>query len=142
MIAVDTNVLIYAHRAELELHEAAVERLVVLAEGDEPWALPVFCVTEFLRVVTHRRVFNPPSTVSEALDFLNDILGSPSCTIANPEAAFMGRLDQVIRETDARGNLVFDAQVAALCREHGVSTILTNDRDFERFKPLQADYLS
>ena len=142
MIAVDTNVLIYAHRAEAELHEVAAERLVTLAEGDDPWVLPVFCATEFLRVVTHRRVFNPPSTVSEALDFLNNVLASPSCTLANPETAFMSRLDAVVRETDARGNLVFDAQVAALCREHGISTILTNDRDFERFRPLQADYLA
>ena len=141
MIAVDTNVLIYAHRAEMELHQAAKERLVTLAEGDEPWALPVFCITEFLRVVTHTRVFNPPSTVSEALAFIKDVLASPSCTIANPEAAFMSRLEAVVRESDSRGNLIFDAQVAALCREHGIPTILTNDRDFERFKPLQVVYL-
>ena len=141
MIAVDTNVLIYAHRAEMELHGTAKEQLVTLAEGDEPWVVPVFCITEFLRVVTHTRVFNPPSTASEALDFLDGLLASPSCTVANPETAFMNRLDAVVRESRARGNLIFDAQVAALCREHGIPTILTNDRDFERFKPLRAVYL-
>ena len=53
MIAVDTNILVYAHRAEMDLHPCAAARLTALAEGDALWALPVFCVTEFLRVVTH-----------------------------------------------------------------------------------------
>ena len=55
MIAVDTNILICAHRREVELHGAATSRLVALAEGVERWALPIFRVTEFMRVVTHRR---------------------------------------------------------------------------------------
>ena len=64
MIAIDTNILVYAHRSETDLHSAATAELVALAEGVAPWGLPIFCVTEFMRVVTHRRVFNPPSTVS------------------------------------------------------------------------------
>ena len=56
MIAVDTNVLVYAHRVETDLHAVAVAELVGLGEGEDLWALPVFCITEFLRVVTHRRV--------------------------------------------------------------------------------------
>ena len=46
-----------------------------------------------------------------------------------------------VRRADARGNLMFDAQIAALCREHGIAAILTNDRDFERFDRLQVRYL-
>ena len=142
MIAVDTNVLIYAHRRETELHRAAADRLTALAEGDAPWILPVFCITEFLRVVTHLRVFNPPSSSAEALDFVGRLLDAPTCTVAFPETRFLSGLEAVIRESDARGNLIFDAQIAAICKSHGASTIVTNDRDFERFAFLQVEYLA
>ncbi len=141
MIAVDTNVLVCAHRAETALHEAATKRLVELAEGRELWGLPVFCAGEFIRVVTHRRVFNPPSTLDEAIQFLERIVAAPGCRILRPEAGFFEVLTTVAREADARGNLAFDAQIAALCREHGVSVLLTNDRDFARFGGLRLRYL-
>ncbi len=141
MIAIDTNVLIYAHRQETEWHRVAADRLVELAEGEETWVLPVFCITEFLRVVTHMRVFNPPSSTTEALDFIKGLLEAPGCTVAHPESEFLSRLESVVREADARGNLIFDAQIAALCREQGIGTIVTNDRDFARFRPLQVSYL-
>ncbi len=137
MMAVDTNVLIYAHRRETEFNAVATTRLVLLAEGTEPWALPVFCVTEFLRAVTHRRVFNPPSTITQAMDFINGIVAAPTCRIALPGADFLGHLETTARNADARGNLMFDAQIVALCREHGIAEILTNDRDFSRFERMQ-----
>lgn len=142
MIAVDTNVLIYAHRQEADLHQVAASELRVLAEGTIPWGLPVFCIVEFLRVVTHRRVFNPPSPLSRAMDFLDRIVASPSCRIVRPGAGFVDLLTSIARRADARGNLMFDAQIAALCLEHGINAILTNDRDFERFDHLQAHYLT
>ena len=140
MIAVDTNILVYAHRGETELHAAATAEIVALAEGIAPWGLPIFCITEFMRVVTHRRVFNPPSTVSQAIDFLEDILASPVCRVVRPGPQFLGILAETVRRADARGNLMFDAQIAALCREHGIAAILTNDRDFERFEHVQIHY--
>ena len=141
MIAVDTNVLVYAHRAEMELHASAAARLSALAEGNETWALPVFCVTEFLRVVTHPKVFNPPSTADEALGFIDELRASPTCEVACPEAEFLDRLGAAVRNADARGNLIFDAQIAALCSERGITAILTNDHDFERFSELEVSYL-
>ena len=137
MIAVDSNILVYAHRGETELHRAAAAELVALAEGAEPWGLPVFCIAEFLRVVTHRRVFNPPSTVSQAVDFVEDLVASPVCRVVRPGPGFLRLLAVTARRADARGNLMFDAQIAALCREHGIATVLTNDRDFLRFEHLQ-----
>ena len=92
MTAADTNILIYAHRIESEWHEAAAARLVALSEGVERWALPVFCVTEIMRVVTHRRVFNPPSTVAQAADFIEAVVASPSCEVVRPGAEFMAPL--------------------------------------------------
>ena len=137
MIAVDTNVLIYAHRGETEFHDRAVSQLLALADSAERWALPVFCITEFMRVVTHRRVFSPPSSVAQAAAFIEGLVAAPTCEVVRPGGEFLDRLLAVAREADARGNLMFDAQIVALCREHGVDTVLTNDRDFERFEGLQ-----
>ena len=141
MIAVDTNVLICAHRVESEWHEAAAARLVAMGEAVERWALPVFCVTEFMRVVTHGRVFNPPSSVAQAADFIEAVVASPSCEVVQPGAVFMAWLFGTAREADSHGNLMFDAQIAAVCREHGIDGILTNDRDFERFGALHVERL-
>ena len=137
MIAVDTNILIYAHRGETEFHERAVSELVALADGAERWVLPVFCITEFIRVVTHRRVFSPPSSIAQAIAFIEGIIAAPTCEVVGPGGEFLDRLLAVAREADARGNLMFDAQIAALCHEHGIDAVLTNDRDFQRFQGLQ-----
>ena len=140
MIAVDTNILVYAHRSETDLHDAAAAAIVEFAEGIVPWALPVFCITEFLRVVTHRRVFSPPSTMSQALGFVDDVIASPVCRVVRPGREFLRLLAETARAADARGNLMFDAQIAALCREHGIASVLTNDRDFARFEHVRVRY--
>lgn len=141
MIAVDTNILVYAHREELPQHPTARARLTALAEGDAPWAIPVFCLGEFLRVVTHPRLFDPPHTVAEACVALDRILESPSLRILHPGDRFWRMLAEAARAADAAGNLVFDAQVAALCQESGVSALLTEDRDFDRFPGLRTQRL-
>lgn len=117
-------------------------RLVALGEGTERWALPVFCVTEFMRVVTHKRVFNPPSTVEQAADFIESVVASPSCEIVQPSAGFLEWLLATAREADSHGNLMFDAQIAAVCREHGIERILTDVSDFERFSALHVQRLA
>jgi uncharacterized protein len=136
LIAVDTNVLIYAHRRESSLHEVALRKITGLAEGDTPWGLPVFCFGEFVRVVTHLRVFNPPSSLSVALDFLAHLMMSPQLRLLSPSDQFPNAFSAACRSAGVRGNLAFDAQIAAVCREHGVDQLLTADRDFARFKRL------
>lgn len=133
MIAVDTNVLVYAHRAELPQHERARRRLTALAEGDAPWGIPIFCLGEFLRVVTHLRLFDPPFAVSEACEALDRVLESPSVLVLMPGERFWSLLRRAVAEADAAGNLAFDAQIVAVCREAGTSALLTEDRDFDRF---------
>ncbi len=142
MIAVDTNVLVYAHREELAKHAAARARLIALAEGDALWGIPVFCLGEFLRVVTHPRLFDPPHTPAEACEALERVLASPSARILLPGERFHTLLDARVREADVRGSLVFDAQIAALCDEVGVSALLTEDRDFARFRGLRIEHLA
>jgi uncharacterized protein len=136
LIAVDTNVLIYAHRSELPQHDAALSALRELAEGAAAWALPVFVLGEFLRVVTHPRLLDPPSTGAQATAALDGLLEAASVQVLLPGARFWPLLREMVLDTRARGNLIHDAQIAAVCREHGVSTILTEDRDFRRFSGI------
>jgi hypothetical protein len=136
MIAVDTNVLVYAHRAEAPLHGPGFEELRALSEGPAAWAIPVFALGEFLRVVTHPAVFRPPSKLPQALGFLDGLLASPSLQVLSPGPRYWLLLRETIADSGARGNSVFDAQIAAVCREHGVPTILTEDREFRRFSGI------
>jgi hypothetical protein len=141
LIAVDTNVLVYAHREELAKHASARARLIELAEGDALWGIPVFCLGEFLRVITHPRLFDPPHSAAEACEALERVFASPSLRILLPGDRFHALLTTRARDADARGNLAFDAQIAALCDEVGVSALLTEDRDFARFRGLRTEQL-
>jgi toxin-antitoxin system PIN domain toxin len=137
MIAVDTNVLVYAHRSGSTHHDRARLWLSRLTEGAVPWALPVFCIGEFVRIATHRRVFDPPSSIPQALEAVDAILESPSVRLLAPTLLHWPLLRAAIIAGETTGNLVFDAQIAAVCREHGVDRILTEDRDFGRFSFLK-----
>lgn len=133
MIAVDTNILVYAHREESPQHARALLALRALAEGDEVWALPVFVLGEFLRVVTHPRIFDPPSTRSDAVQAVDAVLASPTVRVLHPGNRFWRLLRDALEEAGAGGNLVLDAEIVAVAREHGVTTILSEDKDFRRF---------
>jgi toxin-antitoxin system PIN domain toxin len=137
VIALDTNILIYADREDSALHAAALRAVRLLAEGDEAWAIPVFCVGEFLRVVSHDRLFDPPTPVTDAIDSVDSLLSSPSARLLTPGDRYLRLLRSLVEESGAQGNLVFDAQIAAVCLEHGATMLLTEDRDFTRFRSLQ-----
>jgi len=135
--AVDTNLLVYAEITSSRHHGRALGILTELAEDARPWALPWPCVYEFLRVVTHPRVFHPPVPLERALSDVGRILRSPSLRLLSEAARHSAVMEQVLRSGGAAGNLVHDAHIAALCLEHGVSEILTGDRDFHRFPGLK-----
>ena len=137
MIAVDTNILLYADREETPQHRAALRALRRLAEGHEAWAIPIQCVGEFLRVVSHDRVFQPPTPIGEALASIESLLASPAARLLMPGNRYLQILRDVIARSGVRGNLVFDAQIAAVCLEHGASTLLTEDRDFTRIQGIK-----
>ena len=136
MIAVDTNLLVYAHREDSEWHDTASARIVELAEGRAPWAIPWPCVHEFLAIVTHPRIFAPPTPLDTALDQVEAWLEAPSLVVLAESEAYWAILRLALSDGRIAGPQVHDARVAALCRLHGVRELWTADRDFSRFKGL------
>ena len=134
MRALDTNVLVHAHRKEMAKHAEAGRLLRNLSEGTKPWGLPVFCVGEFLRVVTHPRVFTPPTTMRNALVALDGLFQSPSVRLLLPGDRYWSCLHDVISRGQATGNVVFDAQIVAVCLEHGIDFLISEDRGLKRFE--------
>jgi uncharacterized protein len=136
MLALDTNILVHAHRRGTAHHAQALALLRGLGEGVEPYALFWPSLYEFLRVVTHHRVFDPPSTTGEALEAIRDFLAPPVVRVLSETLRHPALLDRVLRESRVTGNLVHDAHLVALSLEHGVHQILTLDADFARFPQL------
>lgn len=136
MIAVDTNILVYAHRKDSEWHEPALRRMQSLAEGQARWAIPWPCVHEFLAIVTHPRIYSPPTPIATALESIAVWLESPHCVMIAEGPGYFELLRRLSTEGRISGGLVHDARVAALCLHHGVSVLRSSDRDFSRFPEL------
>jgi len=137
MQAIDTNILIHAEVQSSPRHSIALDILHRLADGALPWAIPWPCIYEFLRVVTHPRVFHPPVPVDIALEDLKQVLASPSLFLLAETERHASLLEQVLRQAEATGNLIHDGHIVALCLEHGVSELITGDRDLSRFEGLK-----
>jgi uncharacterized protein len=138
LIAVDTNILVYAHRRDSEWHEPAVACLRELAEGTTSWALPWPCLHEFFSIVTHERIYSPPTTPPQALEQIGAWLDSPSVVPLSETEGYWGVLATVLRKSKVTGPRVHDGRIAALCIHHGVRELLSADRDFSRFGELKA----
>ncbi len=137
MIAVDTNVLVYAHREDSAWHDAAYGCVGSLAEQRDPWAIPWPCIHEFLAIVTHPRIYNPPTPLATALDQVQAWLESPSLVLIAETEEYWQRLERVLRSARSSGPRIHDARIAALCLEHGITELWTADRDFSRFPALR-----
>jgi uncharacterized protein len=133
MIALDTNILIYAHRADMRWHPEAKALISQLFDGDDSWGLPVPCVHEFLAVCT--RLPNPTPT-TQAMAQIHEWLRSPSAQLLHTTSKHLEVLARVIDGGQAKGGQVHDARIAAICLEHGARELLTVDRDFARFGML------
>ena len=137
MIALDTNVLVHAHRKDSAWHAVATKAVQRLAEGGAAWALPWPCVHEFVAIVTHPRIYRPPSTVAQAVDQVDAWLESPSVVVLAEGDAHWPTLRELLTDGRVRGPQVHDARVAALCLQHGVRELWTADRDFSLFPALR-----
>ncbi|MFZ3237038.1 MAG: TA system VapC family ribonuclease toxin [Stellaceae bacterium] len=133
MIALDTNILVYAHRVDSPFHERAYRRVAELAEGPAIWAIPWPCLHEFLAIVTHARIYDPPTPLARAVDQVDAWRESPSLVLLTETAAHWPTLRALLAGGRVTGALVHDARVAALCRQHSVRELWSADRDFGRF---------
>ncbi|MBK6998463.1 MAG: PIN domain-containing protein [Rhodoferax sp.] len=137
MIAVDTNLLVYAHRVEVSFHARAFACLERLAQGSRPWGIPVSCLHEFLSIVTNPKIFRPASDFEQALDQVDAWLASPQAHVLHSGAQHWRILSDLTRKAKLQGGQFHDARIAAICMENGVSVLYSADRDFGRFQALK-----
>jgi uncharacterized protein len=133
VIAVDTNILVYAHREDSAFHAAARRVVTQLAETRAPWAIPWPCLHEFLAIVTHPRIYLPPTPLAAAADQVEAWLESPSLVLLGETVEHWTVLKPLLLAGKIEGPQVHDARVATLAVAHGVRELWTADRDFSRF---------
>lgn len=138
-LVVDTNILVYAAISDMAEHRAATAALAEWTAGPAPWHVTWSIVYEFLRVVTHPRVFRRPLTLREAGQHVDQLLGHPLCSLLVETRLHHQVLDAVLEQArgEPQGSFLHDCHIAALMQEHGVRRILTADRGFERFPLLE-----
>lgn len=137
MIAVDTNILVYAHRADSPFHERARSALESLAVGAREWAIPWPCAHEFFAIVTHPRIYKtatPPETAFTQLRALHAL--SNLALIAESDG-YLQRLEPLALTAKVQGGAIHDARIAAICLAHDVTELWSADRDFSRFPALE-----
>ncbi len=132
----DVNVLVYAFREDAPDHNLYREWLQALVNSDLAYGLSDLVLSGFLRIVTHPRVFNPPSQLAVALAFVDQLRSQPNCVPIRPGNRHWAIFERLCRQANAKGNLVPDAYLAALAIESG-SIWVTSDRDYSRFSDLK-----
>jgi toxin-antitoxin system PIN domain toxin len=136
MLLVDVNVLVHAHREDAPDHRRYRSWLEALLRGEEAFAVSDLVLSGFLRIVTHPRVFDPPSSLEAALEFAEQVRSAPRCAVLIPGPRHWEIFARLCRRIGARGNLVPDAFLAALAIDSG-SEWMTADRGFARFPGLR-----
>ena len=137
MIAVDTNLLVYAHRTDSPFHAAARALIESLGGGAAQWAIPWPCVHEFAAIVTNARIFKTPTPVARAIKQIGDLAALPQLVFLAEGDGYLMRLEKVALAAQSRGGMIHDARIAALCLHHGVTELWSADRDFSRFSALR-----
>jgi len=134
MIAVDTNILVYTHRAEAPDHSRAREALEELGRRPQAWTVPWPCVHEFLAIVTHPRIWSPPTPLEIALDAVRGWFEASGFEPIGEGADHLDVLAETLVAGRAVGPRVHDGRIAAICEAHGVQELWSADRDFGRFR--------
>ena len=137
MIAIDTNLLVYAHREDSPFHEAALVTLTELADSRQRWGIPWPCVHEFLSITTHPRIYNPPTPLKVSLAAIQVWLDVPGCELLGEGHGYWETLKGLSLKAKLQGPMIHDARIAALCLHHGVRELWSADRDFSRFPALR-----
>ena len=137
MIAVDTNLLLYAHREDSAFHAGATDAVEGLRHQPAPWAIPWPCLHEFIAIATHPGIYKPASSLEQALGFVDALLACPQLELLAESPGYFEKLRAIATAAKLRGPRIHDARIAALCLHHGVSELWSADRDFSRFPQLK-----
>lgn len=135
MILMDVNVLVRAHRADTTDHGRYREWLERTVNQPASFGIPSLALSGYLRIATHPRIFDPPTSPDAALDHIERLRARPNFAPADPGARHWSIFTDLCRSSGATGNLVPDAYLAAIAIESG-SRWATTDRDFARFGEL------
>ena len=134
----DVNVLLYASDSSSSVHGQARDFLKEAANGSDLFCLGWPTVMSYLRIATHPSIFSVPLSPAEALGNVESLAALPHVRFLSEEPGFLDAYRDVAGVVPIRGNLVPDAHLAVLLRQHGVRTLYTRDRDFRRFDFLEA----
>ena len=130
MIAVDTNLLVYAHRAAVPEHRAA-RRAIERASADRRgWGISLPSLVEFWSVVTHASSSGGASTGTQARSFVDALVEDGAAAVWVPTAGFWLRLAQLANALSVQGPRIFDLQIALVAFEGGATEIWTHDQRF------------
>jgi len=136
MISVDTNILVYAHREDSPWHGKALEILTQLANSGNPWSIAWPCLHEFLAIVTHPKIYNPPTPLGIALETLRAWQCSPGLRLLGEGPGYLETLARQATAGKINGPKIHDARIASICLHHGVKKLWSADRDFTSFPDL------
>jgi len=132
----DVNVLVYVHREDATGHDSFFEWWRSVAASGEAFGIAAAVLAGFLQVATHPRVFNPPTPLSTAIEFAQQVRSLPNCVEIQPGPRHWDIFVGLCQAAGAKGNLIPDAYLAALAIESG-SEWVTTDRDYARFPGLR-----
>jgi hypothetical protein len=136
MIALDTNILVYAYNRHAPEHDRARDVLLNLAESPL-WGLPWIVAAEFVAVVTNPRIWKPVPPADEALAALGVWLGTPGARLLGETPSTWATFHRLASGARVQGRQVHDARIAAVCLDHGVSELWSLDRDFSWYPELR-----
>ena len=139
MIAIDTNILVYSHRKDSKFHSAASMRLKEIAESGLDWCIPWPCLHEFLSIVTHPKVYQPPSPNKKAVDQIELWMESPTLRLIGEGPSYWSKFRPLALLDKIHGPVFHDARIGAICLENGVTVLLSADRDFSKIPGVRVE---
>jgi predicted nucleic acid-binding protein len=137
VIAVDTNLLDYAHRSGVPEHASAQRAIERASEDPRGWGVALATIAEFWMNVTHPAAAGGPSTTKQARDFIAALFGDGPATVWTPREPFWNRFLQLASDLDIRGVRIFDLQIALTAFDNGATEIWTHDAAFVSFPGLR-----
>jgi uncharacterized protein len=136
VILADVNVHLSAYRPDSPTHSRCKRWLDAVIAGESAFGVSPLVLSAVVRIATNRRAFDPPSLTPDAIDYCEELLAQPHCTVIRPGERHWSIFAGLCRATDAKAGLITDTWFAALAIEHGCEWI-TLDRDFRRFPGLR-----